>query len=409
MAKAEIDVIIMTDPSAEIDDENMLKLLMANGLGNGSCINALIYTVPGKVDGNPSENALFRLQGLKNLFPNEWGTSNEFTNSLGTFRIDVIDNLPESNISVDVFIQIAPMMCTRPLVNIKADVMIFMGNWDDPSQSMNGTKAFLDNEKELELYEAQRKAIEMGMGKIISIPTNLARQTALSPCLVASFGNIFSEKIFDCAFKQFVGRPDPSQVWARPIAEVNKNSIFKTVLYDEEKTVITSGMSELRNSVSKQERKTSPDLFKVITDAQAMVDKFLYGHPGGIDSADGPDEMYHSNIIQIIAMIYLVTGCTYIESDRQEFSISSIEYPIIAKAKWMIRVFSKNSGLTPPYDVLALIVLQEVVKGNTKLPSLDFFIFTSPRPSLSVQRYASRCRQNVKHINNAIHMTCRNK
>jgi hypothetical protein len=348
-------ILILTDPGAEIDDENFLKALMTAGVGRNAQV--LIYTVPGEIGGDAQE----RLTRLREVFPEEFGASNTHANSHGTFTIDTIEHIQSGD--VDVLIQIAPLMDCPLLHNLTGDTMIFMGDWDAPDRSMNGTKALDKNDHERREHAAQQRALfEENFRKIVSIPTVMARKIALPYKLIESFGPSFSTPILETAFSQLVGRPNPTLPWAPSIAQVNRNTIYNNYLTRQQRDEFNTAMKGPDDTLTLR-LKVQTNLFLDKIDAPSSTS-------GWWTKGDGS---YHQAVFEIGYMIYQITGIRYRCSEgEQGFQADWLEAPDTARSNWMALIKKHNCDLTPAYDLLAWVVLQHLNEGKA-FPTIQEF------------------------------------
>ena len=230
-------VVLAMDAGMEIDDEIAAWILLKYYL-EGYVV--FFCQVPGASSEPDSVVVAKRLERMREIFPEQFGTKNiwcpdpENPRSSKFVLVTLSQMLHHpclasgGRLQVDWFIQIAPLWGFEPddlrVFDIKT--RIFMGDLENPENSINGTKAMPKDERGDNLRAQFAAQEEMfAYCKTISIPTSFARQVPTPVRFINGLPSIMKDELLKTAFEQFAGRPDPTLPWAENISRANHSTI----------------------------------------------------------------------------------------------------------------------------------------------------------------------------------------
>lgn len=358
-------IAMFTDPGAEIDDEILMYLLMKTVK-----TSSVIYfiCVPGMTSSpSPTDEEIDckvnqRIKRVCDIFPEHFKNKTTWCPDINDINSPIfmvcsydtfIRNIPadQCKMKIDVLLHVAPLWHIRAstLNVLEVETRIFMGDLSDPSKSINGTKAIPKGESGRYLMEEfilQEEIFHSICKKIISIPTSFARQVPTPIKFVNSLPVTMSVPLLETAFSQFVGRPDPKLPWAEDISIANHATILKmlpaNILYD---IILFEKI---------------PDQFNYHSSVAFFL-KSVIGNNGYGETVS--EKEYFKRILHISLAVLYITKVPY---DGTGFSEDTLTNKKIAKKNWLEYITHNNCNLTPFYDGLAWIVIQE-----GKLPSLE--------------------------------------
>lgn len=334
-------IVLTMDAGNEIDDEIAAWIAM-NKYPKGYMV--YFCQVPGA--STDLDVISHRIQRMRDVFPTEFGKqdiwcpdpenmlSSKFV--LCTFS-DLLQTLKVLNISqfkVEWFIQIAPLWGFEP-DNFKSFAIrtsIFMGDLENPENSINGTKAMPKNEYGDFLrnqFKRQQDMLLTLSENTIPIPTSFARQVPTPVKFINRLPPNMSSQLLQTAFNQFVGRVDPTLAWAENISIVNHSTILKMLPASKMYDILTTP-SNLRVTI--------------------LVNKFLV--PIAIKSVE-----YTTRLEQIANAVEYITKVQYDESGS--FNAKALKDPNVAFKNWLQYITENDCNLTPFYDGLAIVAMMK--------------------------------------------------
>ena len=361
------NIVMFTDPGAEIDDEILMYLLMKTVKTRS---DVYFVCVPGMTSTpTPTEDEINlkvnqRIMRVRDIFPERFGNKTTWRPDFSDTNSPIftvcsyekfITGIPKvCKMKIDVLLHVAPLWHIRAttLNALEVETRIFMGDLSDPSKSINGSKAIPkgeDGEYLMEEFTLQEEIFGSICKKTISIPTSFARQVPTPIQFINTLPSTMSGPLLDTAFSQFVGRPDPSLPWAEDISVANHATILKmlpsNILYD----------------ILLFEKIPTPTHFN----AHASVALFLktaIGNNGYGETAS--EKEYFKRILHISLAVLYITKVPY--DGINGFNEDALTNKETAKQNWLEYITRNNCNLTPFYDGLAWVVMQE---GS--LPSLE--------------------------------------
>tara|TARA_B100000902_G_scaffold399180_1_gene468834 strand:- start:1778 stop:2887 length:1110 start_codon:yes stop_codon:yes gene_type:complete len=342
---AALNIIVLTmDAGNEIDDEIAAWIVM-NKYPEGYMV--YFCQVPGA--STELDVISHRIQRMQEIFPTEFGTQDiwcpdpenmrsskfvlcTFSDLLLTLKFHSFDS--RSPFIVDWFIQIAPMWGFEPedFSRFAIGTRVFMGDLENPDNSINGTKAMPKNEYGDFLrnqFKRQQDMLLTLSENTIPIPTSFARQVPTPVKFINRLPPNMSSQLLQTAFNQFVGRVDPTLAWAENISIVNHATILKMLpsskLYD-----ILTTQSDMRVKI--------------------LVNKFL--EPIAIKPVE-----YTTRLEQIANAVEYITKVEYDESGS--FNAKALKDPNVAFQNWLQYITENDCNLTPFYDGLAIVAMMK--------------------------------------------------
>ena len=357
-------VIISCDPVNEIDDELFINWAIKNMHG------FLIYImcVPGCESPNPEDSPIIvqeRIKHLVSIFPNFKFNPHlnkyYFVTKYSKFIITGPNILSElSSISgknynkndktfIDLFIDIAPSWHIDPILflNFEFGRRIVMGDLDNPSKSINLTKAIPKDNSDLLLEYSLQEANILANSTII-ISTNFARQVPIPFYHIENLPNNLKIPLKNKSFEQFVGRPPAHLVWSKDISIANFNTI---------KNMFSKNDPTLEDILNNEGKKTFEESHLI--QLKNFITLFLNNAPE-MDDAEYVDYYYRLYCISLCVMY--ITDCFY---TKPEFNISSLNDPLLAKNNWEAFNQRFECDSTPAYDLLAAVaILNPSYLGN---------------------------------------------
>ena len=329
------------DPSAEIDDEILAHVIMKQETSN---TDVFFVCVPGiTAEHDPSDYDIKRqvhdrVQRMRDVFPERFGNQD-------TWRPDTKD--PDSSLftlcSYDDFqrqaasrpLRIDTLLHVAPLWHIRASTLavfdiqerIFMGDLTDPAKSINGTKAMFngpDGDNLRAEFARQETTFARICKQSLFIPTSFARKVPTPIAFINGLPDTMKEPLLKTAFAQFVGRPDPALPWAEDISRVNHATILNMLSVPVREEIVAT---------------RTPN---------GQVTAFLKG------KHECPE--YHLRLAHIAEAVKRITRVEY---DGTGFHEGALTDPVRAKQNWSDFIRTHNCNLTPFYDGLAWIVMNE--------------------------------------------------
>ena len=351
-------VVLFTDPGEEIDDEILIHLLLKNEQIEH---DVYIVCVPGKSDKtytrSISQVMHERVQRVRDVFPEMFGTSNEFKSSsspnasrftvwmMDEFYLAILnyENKQNKPFHINTLLQIAPLwhMPIDLMEKLQIDLRIVQGDLDNPEQSINLTKAMpKDNMQLRKAYLLQDTQFNKVSTKTVCVPTSFARQVPTPYALIAKLPVTMQQPLLDTAFAQFVGRPDPSLPWAESISFANHATILKMLPPD----VMYNIFMDKPHSLESGE------------DIKTQVYHFLeeYRHQLGEESTQYTQ--YSKRLEQIAKAVLHITKVPY---DGKGFSEDTLLDKVSAKQYWLDHIHRHKCNQSPLYDGLTWVVMKE--------------------------------------------------
>ncbi len=345
-------ILVITDPSNEIDDECAIYKLM-NTVRDA---DVYIMCVPGNRNVSKlqaDEEAIRRVNHLRKLF-NEFNIGGFWRSHLNsTFKI-VTHKYFEKIHHLDWMLVIAPMWHIEEtsFAHIKVDKCVFMGDRKHPKRSINCTKSIpVGNDYLLNQYNRQQMVLESVCNTIIDITTDFARSIALPYKFVSDLPSNLSNELLEKSWEQFAGRPPPHLSWSEDISKIN---LATSLNYLSRENRI-----DIENNHGSG---TIPS--EVLTKIKKYVEEFLRGDEGRPIPLLEDKPRYIKRLEKIAMVVYLVTNRGEYKSGN--FTAGNLEFPDKCKEEWLNYIYVNNSNLTPAYDVIAWMVM---CKG--RLPSRD--------------------------------------
>ena len=364
--------VMLSDFGEEIDDEVALFCAMMTS----SNATWYVVCVPGASSSNPenaNEEIRKRMTRVKTLFPcfesvrqktrsttnatisisetMKWTNQQNATFIVGPpsmicDHFHIQDNNKHPHI-IDNLIRIAPLWHMDPEYFDQFPLIknyIVMGDLSNPTQSINLTKAIPEDNEALKLqYENQEYILSCKSEKILSIPTSLARKVALPYELLNKLPECLKNPLLNTAFEQCVGRVPSHLVFANNISVVNHSTILNYCSQEEKYDIVENNGENVIPG-------------EVVLKIKRQVKMFLEN----ASSNDKADETYVKRLEDIAMAIWLVTGVEYYDVDCfKTFNKDNLEDTEMAKQRWFEVIDTKNSNLTPCYDLLAIIVKEK--------------------------------------------------
>ena len=333
--------IVFTDPGNEIDDELFLRQLFDTQINSVWYIVCVPYSapVPNADHHQLNDSINRRIERVRELFENEFGDKNEYTNDKNAkFILGGPEIIPSGPIDINFLVQIAPMCHISPEKFVKMSVRhrIVQGDLDNPENSINLTKGIPDDRPELITeYLDQQKVFNAISENTTPITTEFARNVPLTYTFMMKVPEIMRKCLLDKAFEQFVGRVNPALKWAENISVVNYNTIM-AMLSAEVRIAITNG------TIPGMER-------RYVDDIREKVRSFLK-----VVKDPAPDYVMR---LEHIAMAVLYITKTFYVGDK--FTLDDLFDPKNAYIEWCEYIERHRCNLTPAYDVLAWVVIEK--------------------------------------------------
>jgi hypothetical protein len=360
-------IVMLTDPSNEIDDEILIHLLMTQETTNTNvwivCVPGVTSTTPMPTQEQIQDQVHTRIQRVRDVFPeqfvknqkkNFWVAPKTNEQSPSIFTLATLDQLEESlhptPLEVDYLLHVAPLWHINPTQlqrNFQVKTRIFMGDLSNPDKSMNGTKGMTkDNTYLRTQFAEQEKVFQMICEKTIDIPTHFARNVPTPVSFMNSLPKTMREPLLTTAYDQFVCRPPPHLPWAEDISKANHKTIMSMISNDlsfPPLTAPTSSMIEkqIHTFLKYDEEKKTPLLLH--------------------------DPLSYQKRLEDIARVVMhVTKSSYMSVPEfttfNKDNLVSLKQPNHAnypKEQWERYINEHNCNLTPFYDGLAWIVMKE--------------------------------------------------
>lgn len=379
-------VVVAMDAGNEIDDEIAAHLLMKHFDKDHIVFFA---QVPGAKIGGGDKEAMERVNRMRKVFPKEFGNQDIWSPTLtdgfqpSTFVLCLLEDFlsmvnktiastPSASgvFEVKWFLQIAPLwgFAGVRFVNLAIENRIVMGDLENPEKSINCTKAIPSDESGGELraeYYNREEIFKKITKNTTSISTQFARQVPTPYSFISSLPDEMSSELLDTAFRQFVGRPDPTLPWAEDISIANHRTIMM-MLPPEKMYEILSQPTEQRlvdlvNEFLKPENKRREEIGQ---------------EPLG--------EFYAFRLGQIATAVEYITDDMYVlntSATQFKFEVDSLEDSEYAWGTWKEYICEHNCDLTPCYDGLTVLYMLERrlrestddagVAGDKSMPSVD--------------------------------------
>ena len=369
-------VVVAMDAGNEIDDEIAAHLLMKHfSLGH----MVFFAQVPGAKIGGGEKEAMERVNRMRKVFPKEFGNQDIWSPTLPDgFTGDMLHErsasfepssfvlcLLEDFLSMVTktisskpntypmfqlkwFVQIAPLwgFAGSRFVNLKIENRIVMGDLENPEKSINCTKAIPSDESGGELraeYYNREEILKKITKNTLPITTQFARQVATPYSFISSLPDELSSELLGTAFRQFVGRPDPTLPWAEDISIANHRTIMM-MLPPEKMYEILSQPTEQR----------LVDLVVAFLEPEIKRRKEIGQEPFG--------EFYPLRLGQIATAVEYITDNRYdlnTSATQFKFEVDSLEDSEYAWGKWKKYISENNCDLTPCYDGLTVLYMLE--------------------------------------------------
>ena len=356
-------ILMLTDPSNEIDDELLIHLLLTQETVN---TNVWIVCVPGVTATNPLPNSQeiqaqvnSRIQRVRDVFSEQFGDNQNFWTASGfpktrqrspsIFTLSTMEQLEEAMthagepLKVDYLLHVAPLWHIEPerlrrVFQVKT--RIFMGDLTNPDKSMNGTKAMPKDCSYLRTQFAnQEKVFREICEESLDIPTQYARNVPTPFSFMKSLPETMRAPLLTTAFNQFVGRPSAHFPWAEDISKANHKTIMAMIPED-------TPICTLTTNEKKQ--------------LQSQIEFFLNNEKIDKNNIIIHDPMsYKSRLEDIARVVKHVTKSFYVSlPEFTSFNKDNLESNR-AKEEWESYITTHNCHLTPFYDGLAWIVMRE--------------------------------------------------
>lgn len=343
--------IVFTDPGNEIDDELLLWKLFTTQTNSVWYIVCVPYSasVPNGDHHQLNSSIKMRIERVRKLFGNEFGDKNEYTNDKkATFILGGPEIIPSGPIDINFLVQIAPLCHISPekFVNMSIRHRIVQGDLDNPENSINLTKGIPDDKPELITeYLDQQEVFDTISEHTTPITTEFARNVPLTYTFMTNVPEVMRTCLLDKAFEQFVGRVNPALKWAENISVVNHNTIM-AMLPVEVYIDISNG--------------TIPGMeSQYVDDIRAKVRSFL-------KDVKDPSPSYVLRLEHIAMAVLYITKTFYVGDN---FTLDDLIDPEYAYIEWCEYIERHRCNLTPAYDVLAWIVVE-----NGFLPNIEHCI-----------------------------------
>ena len=369
-------VVVAMDAGNEIDDEIAAHLLMKH-----FSVGHMVFfaQVPGAKIGGGEKEAMERVNRMRKVFPKEFGNQDIWSPTLpdgfigdmlhergagfepSTFVLclledflsmvtKTISSMPGACVMFQVkwFLQIAPLWGFAGIrfVNLKIENRVVQGDLENPEKSMNCTKAIPSDESggELRAEYYNREVIFKKITKnTMSISTQFARQVPTPYSFISSLPDELSSELLDTAFKQFVGRPDPTLPWAEDISIINHRSSM--MMLPREK------MYEILSQPTEQRL---VDLVIAFLEPEIKRREEIGQEPFG--------EFYPLRLGQIATAVEYITDDRYVlntSATQFKFEVDSLEDSEYAWGTWKEYICEHNCDLTPCYDGLTVLYMLE--------------------------------------------------
>ena len=381
------DIVVVTmDAGNEIDDEIAAHLLMKH-FKEGHIV--LFAQVPGAKIGGGEKDAMERVNRMRKVFPKEFGNQDIWSPTLpdgfqpSTFVLCLLEDFlsmvnktiastPSASgvFEVKWFLQIAPLwgFAGVRFVNLEIENRVVQGDLENPEKSMNCIKAIPSDESGGELraeYYNREEIFKKITKNTVPITTQFARQVATPYSFISSLPYEMSSELLDTAFRQFVGRPDPTLPWAESILEVNHRTIMIMLRPEKMYEIMLQPTEErlvyLVNEFLKPENKRREEIGQ---------------EPLG--------EFYSLRLGQIATAVEYITDDRYVlnpSATQFKFEVDSLEDSEYAWGTWKEYISKNNCDLTPCYDGLTVLYMLERrlrestddagVAEDTSMPSVD--------------------------------------
>lgn len=356
--------LISCDPGNEIDDELFINWAINNMEG------FLIYImcVPGCESTNPEDSPKIvqkRIDHLISIFPNfilnpklnNYYYESKYSKFIitGPSILSELTSISGENHGknnktfIDLFIDIAPSWHIDPslFLNLEFDTRIVMGDLDNPSKSINLTKAIPPNNTNL-LLEYIQQEVNMYSHQTHIITTEFARKVPIPHNHIENLPNNLKIPLKNKSFEQFVGRPPAHLVWAKDISIANFNTITNMFCEND------PALEDILNNEGKKTFEESD-----LTQLKNFITLFLNNAP---KMTDAEYIAYYTRLYNISLCVMYITNCHY---TKPEFNISSLSDPLLAKNNWEAFNQRFECDSSPAYDLLASVaILQPSYLGN---------------------------------------------
>ena len=233
---------------------------------------------------------------------------------------------------------------------------------------MNCIKAIPSDESGGELraeYYNREEILKKITKNTVPITTQFARQVPTPYLFISSLPDELSSELLDTAFRQFVGRPDPTLPWAEDISIANHRTIMNMLRRDKMYEIMLQPTEErlvyLVNEFLKPEIKRREEIGQ---------------EPLG--------EFYSLRLGQIATAVEYITDNRYVldtSATQFKFEVDSLEDSEYARGKWKEYISENNCDLTPCYDGLTVLYMLERrlrestddagVAGDKSMPSVE--------------------------------------
>jgi hypothetical protein len=341
--------VVLTDPGNEIDDELLLWMLMTTQYNSICYIVCVPYNTSNPTNDSITEldNTIrTRIRRVNEVFPGLFDSNNEYKNDKNAkFILGGPEIIPREHITVNFLIHIAPIfhINVSTFNNMVIRHRIVQGDLEYPNQSINLTKSVpVEMEYLFEEYNDQQKLFQAISHKTTEIKTSFARNVPLTYTFMSSVPYNLKEPILATAFKQFVSRVNPSLKWAEDISIVNHKTIM-AMLPPDIYIDITTGIVPWMNPSH-------------VNDIKYKVKSFL-------KDVKDPSPAYVLRLEHIAMAVFYVTGVLYVTDKFTADDLIDDEY---ARMKWDEYIEKHQCNLTPAYDVLAWIVVENGFLPDTE-------------------------------------------
>lgn len=341
--------IVLTDPGNEIDDELLLWKLLTTQTNSVWYIVCVPFnaSVPNADHHQLISSINMRIKRVREIFVNEFGgEKTEYTNDKNaTFILGGPEIIPSGPIDINFLVQIAPLCHISPKKFVKMSIRhrIVQGDLDNPKNSINLTKGIPDDKPELIAeYLDQLEVFNAISHHTTPITTAFARNVPLTYTFMMNVPEIMRKYLLYKAFEQFVGRVNPQLKWAENISVVNHNTIMAMLPVEVYNDIIKGTIPGMES--------------QYVDDIRAKVRSFL-------KDVKDPSPAYVLRLEHIAMAVLYITKTFYIGDN---FTLDDLIDPEYAYIEWCEYIERYRCNLTPAYDVLAWIVVE-----NGFLPNIE--------------------------------------
>ena len=371
-------VVVAMDAGNEIDDEIAAHLLMKH-----FSVGHMVFfaQVPGAKIGGGEKEAMERVNRMRKVFPKEFGNQDIWSPTLpdgftgdmlhergagfepSTFVLCLLEDFlsmvtktisstPSASgvFEVKWFLQIAPLLGFAGVrfLNLAIENRVVMGDLENPEKSINCTKAIPSDESGGELraeYYNREEILKKITKNTVPITTQFARQVATPYSFISSLPDELSSELLDTAFRQFVGRPDPTLPWAEDISIANHRTIMMMLRPEKMYEILSQSQPTEQRLV---------DLVNAFLEPEIKRREEIGQEPFG--------EFYPLRLCQIATAVEYITDDRYVlntSATQFKFEVDSLEDSEYAWGTWKEYICEYNCDLTPCYDGLTVLYMLE--------------------------------------------------